>query len=409
MDRRSLVPFVAGIALVTACTDDLAKPPGPPAPPTSPEELVAALAQTYRLRCFECAGDLLASLPEAEFTFVPPVPMPDNTIAWGLATERLVTRRLLRPDVAVPGELPVPAALWTTHVRVVFSQATPFVERPDLYASPSNPNGLPPARWKAMDATYTSDVFVETQGEIDYQILSRDNFVVLEDLSKAAGEAGKFSLYVWEELEPAVAIAEVEAAGWSEIKALYATASPITSEPLFIESLAEAYRRRDATAYANLLGEDFSFILEPDPGNPEPSWGRAEEARIHQRMFEPENVPPGEPPVPPQLWLRSVTIALTPQAAFVERPDVYASPSNPEGLDRERWRATAATYAYNIFFETQGETDYQATGSVAFTVTADRRKLTGTPGRYALYRCEDLGTSLASQPATWTLIKKLYN
>lgn len=402
--RGSLAALALGIACVTACGDDPVKPPGPPPPVTSPEGLVAALADAYRARCLECVDVLLSALPEAEFTFVVSDPNQGNPVAWGLDTERLVTRRLLRPGTLVEGELPVPPDLWLTSLDVTLAARSDFGLAP-------LPAGLDRTRWNALSADYAHDVFFDLQGETDYQVTGSSRLTVLVDLDKADGEAGKYLLYRWEELSEAQATfagaVGVQPIPWSAVKALYAAASPITSEASFIQSLANAYGRRDLVGYTSLLAEGFFFVLEPFEF--EPGWGRVEEVRIHERMFEPQNVPPGEPPVPSELWLTSVTISLTPQTPFVERPDLYRSPTNPEGLDPERWRVTEATYTYSIFFELQGDTDYQANGRATFAVTADRLKFPGTPGRFALYRCEDLGTNLASEAISWGTIKTLYN
>lgn len=404
--RRGLAALGLGIALVAACGDDPAKPPGPPPPPTSPEGVVTALADAYRGRCLECVEQLLSPLPEAEFTFVPSEPMPDGTAAWGLETERLVTRRLLQPGALVAGEQPVPPDLWIRALLLALSPRSSFELAP-------LPAGLDRTRWNAIRADYTLDVFLDLQGETDYQVDNVSRFTVLVDLDKPDGAAGKYLLYLWEDLlgtrSAGAAVAGVEGRSLARVKALYAAASPITSEALFVQSLAEAYGRRDLQGYTSLLRQDFLFIMEPDPGSPEPSWGRAEEVRIHRRMFEPENVLPGEPPVPRLLWLRSLTMALTQQTSFVERPDLYRSPANPEGLDSARWRATEGLFGYSILFDMEGETDYLPQGRANFIVTADRCRLTGTPGRYALYRCEDLGSwTLASEETRWGAVKSLY-
>lgn len=172
---------------------------------------------------------------------------------------------------------------------------------------------------------------------------------------------------------------------------------PIDSPQALIQALADAYQQRNYAKFASIISTDpqaeYLFVLEPDPSNPDPSWGPTEELRIHQRMFEPQNTPPGDPPVPTALWLTSVTITLSLQQDFVERDIYYESPSNPTGLSRTRWLAKEATYGTNVFFETQGETDYQVTGQASFVVIEDLGKNVGDPGKFLIYRWEDLGTS----------------
>lgn len=176
---------------------------------------------------------------------------------------------------------------------------------------------------------------------------------------------------------------------------------PIDSEAALIQTLADAYQQRSYAKFSTLLstepGAEYLFILQPDP-NSEPNWGHIEELRIHQRMFEPQNTPPGDPPVPTELWLSSISITLSPQTDFTERPDLYQSTSNPDGLPASRWKATEATYQTNVFFELQGETDYQVTGRASFVVITDLTKNIGDPGKFLIYRWEDLDPPPPSKP-----------
>ena len=166
----------------------------------------------------------------------------------------------------------------------------------------------------------------------------------------------------------------------------------------------------DYAAFEVLLSPDFIFILDMPTDTGETNWGRTTENRIHQRMFDPENIPPGDSPLPFEYWLQSVTINLNPQTAFVERPDLYTTFDPPGPLDPTHWKAEAATYGTDVFFQLQGETDFQVTGRAYFTVLEDLTKQIGDPGKWLIYRWEDLGmtNSVAVERTAWGDIKRLY-
>lgn len=190
---------------------------------------------------------------------------------------------------------------------------------------------------------------------------------------------------------------------------------PKTPSELIVR-LTEIYRRRDLAAYATLFPSDaeapFLFLFEPDPGDPAPTqWDRTEELRIHQRMFAPQDTLPGEPGVQAELWPLSISIVLSVQTDFVEQPDLYASTANPGGLDPARWGAFQAIFSTNVYWDLQGETDFQVTGRARFVVLVDRQKPLGQAGKCLLYRWEDLGdrgSSSAASRTTWTDVKRLY-
>lgn len=194
---------------------------------------------------------------------------------------------------------------------------------------------------------------------------------------------------------------------------------PCTEHPCDVDAvvtqLGDAYARRDYAHFARLLHDDFQFILHPNPQDPtQPvEWGRVEELRIHKRMFEPQNIPPLDEPLPRDLWLASVTSALTAQS-FEERPEFYRSVSNPDGLDPVRWKMWGADYDTSVLFETRGETNYQISGQAWFVVAQDLAKPLGEPGRFSLYRWQDLGDRLGAgtagvEPRTWSTVKRLYS
>ena len=166
---------------------------------------------------------------------------------------------------------------------------------------------------------------------------------------------------------------------------------PIGNAAETIQALAEAYFAEDYQAFAALLANDYTYVLNaPDPETGETQYDRATELRIHQRMFDPENIPPGDPPLDMEVWLQSVNILLTPEAAFQERHDLYTTSDPPGPLDPTHWKAEAASYGTSVFFQLQGETDFQVIGRDYFTVIEDRTKSIGEPGKFAIYRWEDL-------------------
>jgi hypothetical protein len=175
---------------------------------------------------------------------------------------------------------------------------------------------------------------------------------------------------------------------------------PVRNAEELIQALANAYLQQSYSSFEGLLAEDYLFILDmPNPDTGETQWDRTTEYRIHQRMFDPENIPPGDPPLPTEFWLQTVNITLTPEAAFVERPDLYTTYDPPGTLDPARWKAESATYGTNVFFQLQGDTDFQVNGRAYFTVITDLAKNIGDPGKFLILRWEDLGMNKPSAPS----------
>ena len=180
-------------------------------------------------------------------------------------------------------------------------------------------------------------------------------------------------------------------------------------------------RRLRSTRPGTLCGAlhpDFLFIFSPNPSEPSQpvDWGRTEEVRIHQRMFRPQDILPTDSPVPGELWLDAIAITLAPNGAFAERPEYYASPTNPGGLDSATTRVWGVDYSTSVLWITIGDTDYQVTGTAYFVIVENRTLNPDAPGAFLLYRWQDLGYGLLGEgqtpasavPATWTQVKKLY-
>ena len=174
-----------------------------------------------------------------------------------------------------------------------------------------------------------------------------------------------------------------------------------SSAAALIKGLEAAYHERQLDKFQVLFTNPtlsaaatqpaYRFLLSDPPTGEDVSWGYAEEMRIQRRMFRPQYLQPGETPVPPEHWLQSVDITLTPTREFVERPDLYRSDSNPGGLDPGKWSATEAIYTTYVFFQLAGDTDYRVDGRANFVVIEDKTKTNGDPGKWLIYRWEDLG------------------
>ena len=197
---------------------------------------------------------------------------------------------------------------------------------------------------------------------------------------------------------------------------------PISTPEASVQALANSYRRRDLDLFAALLANDpsrnaeFLFLLSEPTDVGETQWGYTEEVRLHQRMFHPEDVPPGDPPVSSDLWMQGLTITLTPQEQFSERLDLYSENGGLDGkLDPALWRAMDARYSTYVFFDLTG-VDYKVDGDEAnFVVIEDLSKSGGEPGRFLLYIWEDLGCPTCPSPAkpkvetsSWSSVKQLF-
>jgi hypothetical protein len=204
--------------------------------------------------------------------------------------------------------------------------------------------------------------------------------------------------------------------GWSGYSNAVAATIPWTptSESDLIAKFTEVYRRRDFDLFATLFSteadsaEFFFFLNEPAGAN----WDLTEELRIHRRMFKPEDPLPGESPVPLDLWLFRIDIQIAARTAWVERPSLYRSASNPGGLDPARWRAREAQHNAFVFFKMSGQTDYSVDGLENFIVIEDLQRTAGEDRKFLLYRWEDLGSperiSAGVAPAVWTSMKAMY-
>ncbi len=203
--RTALFAALASI-LVTGCifspeTGEL--PPEPPIVIDSSEALVSALERAYQTRDYPLFESLLANDSDrnADYLFILSEPTEEGETQWGFETEARAHRRMFDPENTLPGELPVPNDLWLQSVDINLTRQTEFTERTDLYSADGGADGLlDNTVWRAESARYSTDVFFAMNGEIDYQVTGQADFVVIEDLSKSAGETGQFLLFIWEDL-----------------------------------------------------------------------------------------------------------------------------------------------------------------------------------------------------------------
>ena len=209
-------------ALVFGCeADPVVKPIEPPPSPTNPTEFIEELENAYGRMDLDLYQSLFPEDAEAPFLFIVNEPDWGEPTNWDLDEELRIHRRMFEPENAVAGEDPVPSDL---HLKAIIITLTPvgdWTERFDLYASPIDPAGLDAARWRATEALYQARVLWDTESNNDYLIDALQNFIVIEDLARPAGEARKFLLYRWEDYGYGPQLSATQMATWSQLKALY--------------------------------------------------------------------------------------------------------------------------------------------------------------------------------------------
>ncbi len=190
--------------------------------------------------------------------------------------------------------------------------------------------------------------------------------------------------------------------------------APPGSPEALVTALSKAYQQRDPELFRSLLANehganaDYLFLLSAPTDLGELQWGYAEEVRIHQRMFRPDQSPP--PAVPSDLWLHTIQITLTPLEEFQERPGLYSANAGEDGkLDPLRWRAVGSRYSADVLFDLEG-TDYRVRGQAHFTVIEDLTKRVGDTGKFLLLIWEDFGARFPriSEGTTWSGVKGLF-
>ena len=183
------------------------------------------------------------------------------------------------------------------------------------------------------------------------------------------------------------------------------TPEPPTAMEEVIASLSRAYLTRDIGLFASLLANDpdtnaeFVFLFDRPTPQGETHWDRSVELRLQQRMFAPEAIPPGDSPLPAELWLSDLAIDFTRLGAFRERHELYSEDGGIDGkLDATRWRAMSARYATYLLLDC-GENDYLVDTESNFVVIEDLTKGDDESGKFLIYSWEELCSSPAKGQA----------
>ena len=108
---------------------------------------------------------------------------------------------MFRPADIVPPEEPLLTERWLVSVDITLTGASSFDDRPQYIFNPgTNPEGLHLEDWDVTGADYSATVFFETQGDTDYRVEGRAEFVVARDKAKAFNAPGAWLIYRWTDL-----------------------------------------------------------------------------------------------------------------------------------------------------------------------------------------------------------------
>lgn len=165
-------------------------------PIVNPVSLINNLKLAYQKRDYDKFATLFH--PDYQFRY-----LNQNLVEeyWGLDEELKIHRRMFRPADIQPPDPPLDPALWLSSVDISLTGTTGFDDRPQyLYDQVSNPEGLHPETWDVTGADYSATVLFQTQGETDYRVEGRAEFVVARDKSKAADAAGAWLIYRWRDM-----------------------------------------------------------------------------------------------------------------------------------------------------------------------------------------------------------------
>ena len=200
----TLIPFL----LSTGCIfspkkEEITTNPPAPLKICSPDDLIDTLEFAYRERLIEKFAPLLANDPDnrAEYLFFL-AGNPGGESSWGYTEEVRIHRRMFDPANPQPGESEVPPQYWLQAINISLNQVTPWAERSDLYYDENtNPTGLDPAKWKALDSRFSTFVFFDTQTDQDFLVEGEAIFTVIEDLEKSDCATGQFLLLQWQDID----------------------------------------------------------------------------------------------------------------------------------------------------------------------------------------------------------------
>jgi hypothetical protein len=203
--RTFVLAFATASLVLASCIfspppdDKGGKEPIPPA--TSSEQLIEYLSDAYQNRDFALFSSIISQDPTAPYLFKLNEANDDGETEWDATTELRIHKRMFEPQSIDPGDTQLPPDLWLTSVNIQLPQQTDFLERTDLYRTTPDGPGLDPARWTAREAIYETHLLFELVGNTDYRVDGEASFVVIEDKAKQVGDAGKFLLYIWEDLQ----------------------------------------------------------------------------------------------------------------------------------------------------------------------------------------------------------------
>jgi hypothetical protein len=203
--RSSLTPVILAVAVlgtaVCGCIFNPTPTKVPPvpgwAPARSEAELIGQLKTAYQKRDF----DTFKRLFHPDYQFRLNAPMPDGTTYWGLTEELRIHRRMFHPEDVQPPETPVLQGYWLVSVDIALTPRDAFADAPQFYFNvDTNPTGFHREQFAVTATDYVASVFFQTQGDTQFRVEGSDNFVIVNDLSKALGDDGKFLIYRWEDL-----------------------------------------------------------------------------------------------------------------------------------------------------------------------------------------------------------------
>ena len=207
--RRGVITAAAMSAILSIACHDGDRPlePGsPPDPcvqtPCSPQAVIDHLVAAYRTSSFPLFDPLLHD----DYVFYAHSQEP---LEWDRFEELRVHRRMFdRSVIHIPEPvMPPPLRIYCTWTPVI-----PFEPMLDLYPPPFPV--YDPARWSFFRAVFsTVAVFVPTA-----TVGGRQYVVVAQDLTKARGEPGAYTLFAWQDLGPPGADDRLT---WTEIKRLW--------------------------------------------------------------------------------------------------------------------------------------------------------------------------------------------
>jgi hypothetical protein len=213
--KRSSLLLVA--LLLPGCGDDPVGPPNGPDTIDNEAELIQALASAYRSLDVQLLESLFADDADSRALYSFTRRQGDSVeVLWNVDDELKIHARMFEPEKIAPPDPPLQEHLWIERIEITLTQLESFKEREDLYQSESNPNGLDPERWTATEAGYRTDVTIAARSTFFRIEDESARFLVIQDLAKASGDAGRFLILGWEE-----ECSSTGEACWSVVKRLY--------------------------------------------------------------------------------------------------------------------------------------------------------------------------------------------